>query len=67
MAVIFRFKDSRKDDMVSIYADLTIGKCLKGSDASLFVKNNAEKVQFIGNGLLCVDRDDIFKSQQSKK
>lgn len=60
-------KDARKDDLVSIYADLTNGKCLKGSDASLFVKNHSDKVQFIGNGLLEVDRDDVFKTQLAKK
>ena len=51
----------KKNDLVSIYADVS-GKCTKGADANAFLRNNNATAKFIGNGLLMVNRDDLFKS-----
>jgi len=57
---------SKENDEVSIYADISL-KCTKGADAKKFVSQNPESVRFIGNGILLVNRDDLFKSLEPIK
>lgn len=57
--------DAKANDTISIFADLK-SKCLKGSDANLYMKNNFECLSFIGNGWLLFDRDQIFKKTEIK-
>jgi hypothetical protein len=56
--------DAKAKDQVSVYADLS-GKCLKGSDASLFVKSSPDSLYFIGNGWISYDRDFVFKQESN--
>ena len=56
----------KSGDLISIYADLS-GKCLKGSDANVFMATSANSLYFVGNGWSNFDRDDIFKNSQMLK
>ena len=57
--------DAKADDSVSVYAD-NHGKCLKGSDADIYLANHQDAF-FIGNGWLLYDRDSVFKQSDLKK
>ena len=42
-------------------------KCLKGMNANMFVNENSDAVKFLGNGILLVSRDELFKSSDPIK
>jgi predicted ribosome-associated RNA-binding protein Tma20 len=58
-------KECKSNDYVLIYVDL-FGKCLKGSNASQFIIDNKNSVQYIAKGTLIYSRDYIFKQNNNK-
>jgi hypothetical protein len=53
-------------EKVSVYVDIS-AKCLHGADASKILKlENSNLFRFIGNGILMIDRTDLFNSSHAK-